>query len=672
MKIESRDIRTAAFYALLAGSAFALRMHDIGQQPMWTDEATTIEPIRRLGLLQFLSLQASIDPNPPLYHLLAYLWGRLGSSVEWIRAFSAVCGALSVPLVYRLGREALSRPASLLAALWLMITPLHVHLSQQARYPAFLGLCAVLSMLYLVRSMDGGTSVDRRRFILFSAAMLYTHAFSVLVIAVELLVTIIYCKKVKGLGRLALSWLMVGLLFAPWIGHVMQQAKAYHGVVSLLPLPLVLTMTPVYLTMGYTDWHPPLRLPLSVSELFGLDKLDITLHLTILTLALLPFLALWGVGALRGRKREIGHGLIRLGLPLGLLMLIGAIVAVTLGLEHGWLNKPISLFKPYYLVVLLPMACLLFASGAEAAWRRSRLAAMLLVCVAAIPTWSGLREYQHPLILKEDWPGAAELIEQRARTGDGVLLPNRLNELCFDNYFDLHIPMRTVTGFHPMPDGSEPVAIDAQAVDAAFEQYISGLERVWIISAYPERTDPQRLLRQRIDQELYPIGCDNFRGNDPQLEPRFKLELYTTRPEVLWREFTPCIDFMQDDFHFLQLDDGWSSGGEQWRWIGPRAKAWLQWTKGADRLSAQIFVDTGHFEQVPFFVHLTAEGRVVNSLYVTSTGIFDIQGVLPSDLKWRPILEVELISEQFFISNHVYGDGDMEPKSINVQRIELQ
>ena len=129
MKVSRPSIWPVAFYTALAGGAFALRMYNIGQQPVWTDEVTTIEPIRRLAFWEFARIQAQIDPNPPLYHLLAYGWGRLGDSVEWIRALSAVFGALTVPALYRLAREGLGRWASLLAALFVCFTPLHIHLS---------------------------------------------------------------------------------------------------------------------------------------------------------------------------------------------------------------------------------------------------------------------------------------------------------------------------------------------------------------------------------------------------------------------------------------------------------------------------------------------------------------------------------------------------------------
>ena len=48
------------------------------------------------------------------------------------RAVVAACGVASVYLVYRLGKEAFSRPVGLLAALFLAVEPLHVRYSHVA------------------------------------------------------------------------------------------------------------------------------------------------------------------------------------------------------------------------------------------------------------------------------------------------------------------------------------------------------------------------------------------------------------------------------------------------------------------------------------------------------------------------------------------------------------
>ena len=76
------------------------------------------------------------------------------------RAVVVACGVTSVYLVYRLGREAFSRPVGLLAALFLAVEPLHVRYSHVAvtDVPATMfGLLALLLFLRASRLRDART-----------------------------------------------------------------------------------------------------------------------------------------------------------------------------------------------------------------------------------------------------------------------------------------------------------------------------------------------------------------------------------------------------------------------------------------------------------------------------------------------------------------------------------
>jgi 4-amino-4-deoxy-L-arabinose transferase-like glycosyltransferase len=96
-----------------------------------------------------LSLTSTVafvtDPTP--YYLIG-------------RGVAAVCGVVSVYLVYRLGHEAYSRPVGLVAAAFLAVVPLAVRYSHQAvtDMPAtMLGLLALLLFLRAARRRDART-----------------------------------------------------------------------------------------------------------------------------------------------------------------------------------------------------------------------------------------------------------------------------------------------------------------------------------------------------------------------------------------------------------------------------------------------------------------------------------------------------------------------------------
>lgn len=72
------------------------------------------------------------------------------------RLVAVACGVVSVYLIYRLGREAFSRPAGMLAALFLAVVPLHVTYSHYAVTDVPATMFSLLALLFLVRAAKGG------------------------------------------------------------------------------------------------------------------------------------------------------------------------------------------------------------------------------------------------------------------------------------------------------------------------------------------------------------------------------------------------------------------------------------------------------------------------------------------------------------------------------------
>lgn len=70
--------------------AVGVRLHDIGRESLWLDEAGRAA-IATLPLGEILSAVAVVELSPPLYHLLLHLWGRLaGDGDISLRLFSAL------------------------------------------------------------------------------------------------------------------------------------------------------------------------------------------------------------------------------------------------------------------------------------------------------------------------------------------------------------------------------------------------------------------------------------------------------------------------------------------------------------------------------------------------------------------------------------------------------
>ncbi len=126
---------------------FALlpRVYHLTANPLWLDEIGGLQ-LARQGVRAIL-LNSRLDPHPPLYYL--WLWLTTGGGAwasEWaLRWTSVLFGALAVPLLFRLARRHAGPIPAAGAALLLLVSPVHLYFSQEARSPALLFLLAALT-----------------------------------------------------------------------------------------------------------------------------------------------------------------------------------------------------------------------------------------------------------------------------------------------------------------------------------------------------------------------------------------------------------------------------------------------------------------------------------------------------------------------------------------------
>ena len=94
------------------------------------------------------------DVHPPLYFLLARLWGDwFGNSVTVIRSLSVVFGLLALPCIYWLCLELFNSPAVGWIAMGLLsISPLHFLFAQEARMYSLYTVNILLSSAILLRA----------------------------------------------------------------------------------------------------------------------------------------------------------------------------------------------------------------------------------------------------------------------------------------------------------------------------------------------------------------------------------------------------------------------------------------------------------------------------------------------------------------------------------------
>jgi len=209
--------------------ATGLRFYRLDAQSFWNDEGNTARLVERP--VPLIIAGAAGDIHPPGYYLLLHGWRSLAGESEFaLRAYSALCGVLTVAAAAAVGRRAGGWLTALSAALLVAIHPLSVYYSQEARMYAQLGLVSALTLFLGVKLVKRQTSNVKRQALYFMddfllalciAAGLYTqyaYVFALfgLNVAFGLYWLISRPRNWPLLGHWVGTHALGGLLFAPW------------------------------------------------------------------------------------------------------------------------------------------------------------------------------------------------------------------------------------------------------------------------------------------------------------------------------------------------------------------------------------------------------------------------------------------------------------------------
>ncbi len=168
---------------------------------IWLDEAISIHQAR-LSLEGLFRNLYNGDRQPPLYHLTLWLTIRLfGDSEFAVRLPSLITGTLVIPVLYELGRELYDRLTGLIAAGFAAVSPLLIWYSQEVRMYEFIALFGLLALLTQLRAIRNGTMLNWAAYILATAALLWSHYFGLLLIAVQQLIFVAVLVQRKRNGE---------------------------------------------------------------------------------------------------------------------------------------------------------------------------------------------------------------------------------------------------------------------------------------------------------------------------------------------------------------------------------------------------------------------------------------------------------------------------------------
>jgi 4-amino-4-deoxy-L-arabinose transferase-like glycosyltransferase len=392
--------RATLVLAAITALGLALRLLGLGSD-LWLDEITPIRDYLAMPAIEvFASYQRSNN------HLLQTLWMKAGVALfgesEWaVRLLPALLGAATVPALYALARQALSRGPALGAALLLALSYHHVFFSQNARGYAGYLLCAALATTFLVRALRDDRFRDWAWYV---ACLVLAFAFQLLTAFVVAAHAIVGLAALVGVarrggparplaGRLAAVYAVTGLL-------------VFHLYAAIIPQAWVVAGTTYSrATAGFAPFSLEFAREVARGLAAGFGPG--------LLLGAVPFLALTAAGfAALWRRQWILAG--ALALP--------PVVTLAFLIVRGYS------ISPRFFLLAIPLAMLCVAQGLfglAGLLARARTAAVprvawgltLVVALAAAAALPGY--YRVP---KQDYRGAIAFLEGRRAPGDVVIV----------------------------------------------------------------------------------------------------------------------------------------------------------------------------------------------------------------------------------------------------------
>jgi mannosyltransferase len=398
---------------------------------LWRDEFATWSAATR-SVSGIIALGRHIDGVIVPYYLLEHFWiGWFGDTALAMRMPSILATTATAAVVALLARRWWGPAAGLLGGLLFAVLPVVSRYAQEARGYALATLFAALSTLVLAGALDRSRWWRWTGYALCVALMGLSHLLSLLILPGHL---VLVGGAVWRTGRRrALYWLVA----------------AAAGTGAVLPL----TAQGFGQRGQQLDWlfaATPNDLAQISGSIFDVPVIG----------GAVPALALFALG----RGRPAGRLWVTVLLPVALLYAYDQLVA--------------PIFLGRYLMFVVPLLCALAGAGLTALRAPFAVLVVIVVGLIGLPDQGQIRREHSPF----DYRAAAEVIEENAAPGDGIVYAPRDGWQLVDTGLGYYLRGRGPRDVLLAQDETSTASLWAtECADPA--ACLRGTYRVWVVAA---------------------------------------------------------------------------------------------------------------------------------------------------------------------------------------------
>jgi len=263
------------FLCLSFSLGTSLRLYQLGQKSIWTDELLSIWHARDIVNIKAFLSPIGPDAHPPLYFLLLKGWAFFGGGEFYLRLLSVIFAVLVIPSTYFLGRQFFSNKPSLLGSFLTAISPLLLLYDREVRmYPLFT-LLSILSLFFFIKALKENKNITWAIYTFVTILNTYTHYYSFLLISSQWLFFLFMLPTYKSRWKkFIISQVSIAFLFLFWFPAFLFHANQNLGIGQLIRFPFagggVYFIKPLYLFFSYSigqtilPWNFWLTIPAGV------------------------------------------------------------------------------------------------------------------------------------------------------------------------------------------------------------------------------------------------------------------------------------------------------------------------------------------------------------------------------------------------------------------------